>query len=196
VYWSRYGYSVFCRQDFVGIDYGLLDCATYDPLPDYYGGVLWSRLMGTGVSRVSVSDPSSIGNASTIRAYGHCHATSSADMTVLLLNLAPDSGRTAVRSVTIDLAGGRAFAAAEEEASAGAGEAAVMTTEEYHLTAGPSPTQVRLNGKLLQATEEGGLPSMVGSVGSAAAVRLAPASIVFVVLKGAGVTRCHAPVRH
>jgi hypothetical protein len=22
------GYSVFCRQDFVGIDYGMIDCAT------------------------------------------------------------------------------------------------------------------------------------------------------------------------
>jgi hypothetical protein len=23
------GYSVFCRQDFVGIDYGMIDCSTY-----------------------------------------------------------------------------------------------------------------------------------------------------------------------
>ena len=44
------------------------DCATYEPLP-YYGGVLWSRLMGTGVSYTP--NPSTM-----IRAYGHCHPTS------------------------------------------------------------------------------------------------------------------------
>ena len=52
------GYSVFCRQDFVGIDYGIVDCSTYDPLPDYFGGVLFGRLMGRGVlSVVQVSGP-------------------------------------------------------------------------------------------------------------------------------------------
>ena len=40
------GYSVFCRQDFIGADYGMLDCATESPLPDYYAGILWSKLMG------------------------------------------------------------------------------------------------------------------------------------------------------
>jgi hypothetical protein len=45
---AKNGYAAYCRQDFLGIDYAILDCATNDPLPDYFGGVLWSRLMGTG----------------------------------------------------------------------------------------------------------------------------------------------------
>ena len=34
---ARHGYQAFCRQDFVGADYGLLDCASHTPLPDFYG---------------------------------------------------------------------------------------------------------------------------------------------------------------
>merc|ERR1712048_136653 len=76
------GYSVFCRQDFVGIDYGMLDCATNNPLPDYYAGILWSQLMGMNVLQTTSSD------TNTVRAYAHCSAKSSDDVTVLLLNLA------------------------------------------------------------------------------------------------------------
>jgi hypothetical protein len=76
---AKHGYSAFCRQDFVGIDYAMLDCASDDPLPDYYAGVLWSKLMGTAV--VSAASNSSV------RAYAHCKE---ANLTVLLLNLEPD----------------------------------------------------------------------------------------------------------
>ena len=51
------GYAAFCRQDFIGIDYGLLDCETHAPLPDYYGGVLWSMLMGRFVLSVASDAP-------------------------------------------------------------------------------------------------------------------------------------------
>ena len=46
---ARHGYQVFARQDFIGIDYGLLDCLTHDPLPDYYVAALYTRLMAPGV---------------------------------------------------------------------------------------------------------------------------------------------------
>ena len=153
------GYSAFCRQDFVGIDYAMLDCATNDPLPDYYGGVLWSKLMGTGVVRAS---------STAVRAYAHCHPTSQADLTVLLLNLEPDDGAAKPRKVVV-------------------GDAAAAT-EEYHLT-GPSGTgaqSVALNGVLLKASPDGVLPAMVGKAGDAKSVALAPASIAFVVVKGGG----------
>ena len=157
---SSNGYSAFCRQDFIGIDYAMLDCATNDPLPDYFGGVLWSKLMGTGVVRVASS--------SSVRAYAHCHATNPADLTVLLINLEPDNRVSKPQTVVI-----------------GDGTAA---TEEYHLT-GPNGTAaqtVALNGAVLQATAEGVLPAMVGRVGVGKAVVLAPASIAFVVAKGLG----------
>jgi len=79
---AKHGYAAFCRQDFVGIDYGMVDCLTNDPLPDYWGSVLWSRLMGSGVARAASNSTSS-----SLRAYAHCHPTSKADLTVLLLNL-------------------------------------------------------------------------------------------------------------
>ena len=154
------GYSAFCRQDFVGIDYAMLDCATNDPLPDYYSGVLWSKLMGTGVVRAASS--------TAVRAYAHCHPTSQADLTVLLLNLEPDDGAAKPRKVVV-------------------GDAAAAT-EEYHLT-GPSGTgaqSVALNGVLLKASPDGVLPAMVGKAGDAKSVALAPASIAFVVVKGGG----------
>lgn len=70
---ARNGYSAFCRQDFVGIDYGMLDCKTQAPLPDYYGGVLWSMLMGRSVMSVTGAAPLA---GRTIRAYAHCAANS------------------------------------------------------------------------------------------------------------------------
>lgn len=49
---ARAGYATVCRQDFIGADYGLLDCKTHDPLPDYWGALLWLRLMGRRALRV------------------------------------------------------------------------------------------------------------------------------------------------
>ena len=39
---ARNGYSAFVRQDLIGADYGLLDCATALPLPDYFTALLFS----------------------------------------------------------------------------------------------------------------------------------------------------------
>eukprot|EP00037_Helgoeca_nana_P025144 m.271247 g.271247 ORF g.271247 m.271247 type:complete len:616 (-) comp26872_c0_seq1:41-1888(-) len=161
------GYSVFCRQDFVGIDYGMIDCSTYAPLPDYYAGILWSRLMGTAVLRAASS-------SATLRVYSHCSPTPAAGMTVLLLNLDP----VVARNVTL----------------AGVDGAHRV---EWHLTGpgGANGTQIALNGKLLEAVVKGGteyvLPSLEGnavapSPGAPTTVEMAPASIVFVQFSGAG----------
>merc|ERR1712146_713446 len=78
------GYAVFCRQDFVGIDYGLVDQLSYTPLPDYFAGLLWSDLMGTGVVKVFTEAED------TVRAWAHCSpASSGGGVTVLLMNLMP-----------------------------------------------------------------------------------------------------------
>ena len=39
------GCSVFCRQDFIGADYGVVDCLSESPLPDSFSGILWFQLM-------------------------------------------------------------------------------------------------------------------------------------------------------
>ena len=72
---------VLCATD------GMLDCETHAPLPDYYAGILWSKLMGTGVLAVTSStEPDA---ARSVRAYAHCAANRTAAVTVLLINLQP-----------------------------------------------------------------------------------------------------------
>eukprot|EP01052_Picozoa_sp_SAG31_P001766 SAG31_NODE_59_length_29571_cov_20.443506_26_plen_156_part_00 len=135
--------------------YGMVDCSTNDPLPDYFASVLWSRLVGTAVM-------DTVCNSSSVRAYAHGHASSKADMTVLMLNL--DSVRSNIVSIDVGRVEGGA-------------------TEEYHLTEGEYKTEVKLNDVTLRATEDGSLPRMTGRQGVASSVRLALASIAFVVLK-------------
>eukprot|EP00045_Choanoeca_perplexa_P003552 m.31844 g.31844 ORF g.31844 m.31844 type:complete len:570 (+) comp12107_c0_seq1:2-1711(+) len=90
---ARHGYAAHCRQNFIGIDYGLLDCSTNQPLPDYYAGILWGATMGTKVLSVTVSDRSH-----NVRGYAHCSASNASPLvqgwnpkpgqvTLLLLNL-------------------------------------------------------------------------------------------------------------
>lgn len=117
---------------------------------DYFGGVLWSKLMGPGVAHA-------LSNTS-VRAYAHCHATNSSDLTVLLLNL----DTTEPSFVTIDMA----TTAVEQAGSS--------PTFEYHLTGKPHQQTVKLNGKTLAATVEGVLPPMFGQAGVSTAVQLAP----------------------
>ena len=58
---ARNGYSAFLRQDFIGADYGLLDCATALPLPDYFTALLFARLMGPRALDVRATRTSGIG---------------------------------------------------------------------------------------------------------------------------------------
>ncbi|XP_057810770.1 heparanase-like protein 2 isoform X2 [Salvia miltiorrhiza] len=63
---ATFNHKVFCRQSLIGGNYGLLNTHTFIPNPDYYGALLWHRLMGTSV--LSASHTSS----SYLRAYSHC----------------------------------------------------------------------------------------------------------------------------
>ena len=144
----------------------MIDCATHEPLPDYYGGILWSQLMGTGVLSAAVSQ-----GPPTLRAYAHCATQGAAGATVLLLNL--DGGASA--SVSLGQLGG---SSAERE--------------EWHLTGplGTNATAVALNGATLAFRVDpttGGavLPALNGRKvarvpGQNDHVILAPASIAFV----------------
>ena len=48
------GHKSFCRQTLVGGWYGLLNVTGFEPTPDYYSLLLWSRLMGPGVLSAQV----------------------------------------------------------------------------------------------------------------------------------------------
>ncbi|XP_040933761.1 heparanase-like protein 2 [Gossypium hirsutum] len=63
---STYNRKVFCRQTLIGGNYALLSTTTSIPNPDYYGALLWHRLMGSTVLAVTQeSNPN-------LRVYAHC----------------------------------------------------------------------------------------------------------------------------
>ncbi|GMI63509.1 glucuronidase 1 [Hibiscus trionum] len=80
---STYDQKVFCRQALIGGNYGLLNATTYVPNPDYYGALLWHRLMGSTVLAVTKeSDPN-------LRVYAHC-AKKKHGVSLIFINLSKD----------------------------------------------------------------------------------------------------------
>eukprot|EP01043_Picozoa_sp_COSAG02_P037875 COSAG02_NODE_2877_length_7842_cov_3.566060_1_plen_333_part_00 len=204
------GYDMFCRQDFVGIDCewspsfspltthlnrieedssvvscvctdGLIDCATYNPLPDYYAGQIWGRTMGIDVLNVSSTNSSSGG----IRSYAHCSKVGANNsVTLVLINL----GKTDWPNATLEVA------AADSGAAVGSLPKSVNATR--WLLTGPQGTNsslVSLNGKLLTLDSEHNLPRLPGSneefhsVGGRLTIPWIPAeSVQFIILGGIG----------
>lgn len=166
------GYDMFCRQDFVGIDYGLIDCATFNPLPDYYAGVLWGRTMGTKVLNVSSTNSSSGG----VRSYAHC-TTSGDGATLVLINLSEQAwpSATLVFAEPVTLPG-------------------TVSATIWVLTgpAGTNSSLVSLNGHVL-ALEKNQLPLLAGenktllvSANRVTLPEIPPESIQFVTLHEVG----------
>lgn len=196
----------------VGIDYGMIDCQTYTPLPDYYAGVLWGRLMGSEVIalRNNRSDHQ-------LRTYAHCSASTSArdvpalrGLTVLLINL--DSH--AQPSITIELPATLTADDRDRASSAGAVQAKVWVLSG---PGGTNSSRAALNGVELKLIEPAGataagvggshkLPTLDGKAielkqsRSGASMRLslppmAPATIAFIELAGVG-TAVGCPLLH
>jgi heparanase 1 len=80
------GQPIVARQTLSGGDYGMIDDATLDPLPDYFASLLWKRLMGARVLTAAVD-----GAPPTLRAYAHCTPGRPGAATALLINLSPDA---------------------------------------------------------------------------------------------------------
>ncbi|GMI94436.1 glucuronidase 1 [Hibiscus trionum] len=80
---STYDQKVFYRQALIGGNYGLLNATTFVPNPDYYGALLWHRLMGSTVLAVTKeSDPN-------LRVYPHC-AKKKPEVSLIFINLSKD----------------------------------------------------------------------------------------------------------
>ncbi|GMI63520.1 glucuronidase 1 [Hibiscus trionum] len=80
---STYEQKVFCRQALIGGNYGLLNATTFVPNPDYYGALLWHRLMGsTALAVTKESDPN-------LRVYAHC-AKKKPGVSLIFINLSKD----------------------------------------------------------------------------------------------------------
>jgi len=78
---AQAGYQIFCRQDFYGIDYALLDCTYITPVPDYYSAMVWNQVMGSKV--VNTTRP----GKGLVRPYAHCSKQYPGALAVLLINI-------------------------------------------------------------------------------------------------------------
>ncbi|BBN16020.1 hypothetical protein MPTK1_7g02870 [Marchantia polymorpha subsp. ruderalis] len=135
---SLFNTKVFCRQSFVGGNYGLLDRSTFEPNPDYYGALLWRRLMGERVLFINVL------TLDYISAYAHCQKDNKGGVTVLLLNFS----NTTTASFNFNFLGSNKFS----------------FRHEYHMSPadGNITSQVvLLNGQPLAVTSDGKIPRLL-----------------------------------
>lgn len=177
---ARYGYETFCRQDYIGADYGLVDCSTGTPLPDYYTALVWTQTMGAVVLNAEPAPTSK----SAIRVYAHC--TSGTEPS------SPKKGSVTLAVVNI----GESKTVLHVPAHLGS------ITQKYVLSASDDPahslikstgllgTAVLLNGKVLELNSDGTVPKLSGtSVGTKEAT-IPKTSIAFLVLGDAGHADC------
>jgi len=143
---AQAGYQIFCRQDFYGIDYALLDCPGHFPVPDYYLGYVWSLTAGPSVFNTTrpITKP-----AGLIRPYAHCSKQYPGGLTIMIVNIASVTIITQITLTTGSLG---------------------TTREDYLMTSPPPATapypdgmygkKVQLNGVTLNFTVGGELPTI------------------------------------
>lgn len=91
---ARDGVQVVMHNTLVGSDYGLLDETTFAPRPDYWGALLWRRMMGP-----TVLDPGIPGGAG-LHLYAHCLRRSRGGVALLVIN----ADRRAARALKVPTA--------------------------------------------------------------------------------------------
>ncbi|KAL2546697.1 Heparanase-like protein 2 [Forsythia ovata] len=171
---STFNHKVFCRQALIGGNYALLNTTTFIPNPDYYGALLFHRLMGKNVLSINHN------GSPYLRAYSHC-SKNSAGIAVLLINMS--NSTTFEVSVINDL---NLYPA---DHSYGTNQ-----REEYHLTPKDGNIQsdvLLLNGTPLKLTESSDIPAMNPQlVDASLPITVAPDSFVFATLKGFQAPAC------
>ncbi|XP_027098528.1 heparanase-like protein 2 [Coffea arabica] len=169
---STFNHKVFCRQALIGGNYGLLNTTTFIPNPDYYGALLWHRLMGKNVLATTYE------GFPYLRVYSHCSKTSSG-IAVLIMNIS-NSTRFEV-SIVNDYNMGGKFEVGQQR-------------EEYHLTPKDGNIQsdvLLLNGTPLKLTEASDIPALEPQIVDASKpITVVPHSFVFVNLRGFNAPVC------
>jgi Glycosyl hydrolase family 79, N-terminal domain len=94
---AKAGVQVVMHNTLAASDYGLLDERTQTPRPNYWGALLWRRLMGATVL------DSALPIEQGLHVYAHCQRGKSGGVTVLVIN----TDRIASRSLTITSASER-----------------------------------------------------------------------------------------
>jgi hypothetical protein len=94
---AKAGVQVVMHNTLAASDYGLLDERTLQPRPNYWGALLWRKLMGATVLDSGI--PADQG----LHVYAHCQRGTSGGVALLLIN----TDRMASRSLTLTGASGR-----------------------------------------------------------------------------------------
>ncbi|MGN6310335.1 MAG: hypothetical protein ACTHNN_12340 [Xanthobacteraceae bacterium] len=81
---AKAGVQVVMHNTLAASDYGLLDEATLTPRPNYWGALLWRKLMGSTVLNAGVRETS-------LRVYAHCLRDVAGGVAVLAINTDRDT---------------------------------------------------------------------------------------------------------
>ncbi|KAL1325120.1 hypothetical protein AAHE18_13G138800 [Arachis hypogaea] len=204
---STFNHKVYCRQSLIGGDYALLNTTSFIPNPDYYGALLWHRLMGTNV--LSISHDSS----PYLRTYTHCSKKGSG-ITLLLINMEKSTSFNVflVNDMNLypeELASEEKEKEEEEEEKEKEEEEEEeeklnlmdsLKKEEYHLTPKDGNIQsdvVLLNGTPLELTKSKKIPELKPKIvdASSSPIKVAPHSIVFVQINNFNAPACAPPTK-
>ncbi len=162
---ARGGVHVATRWTIAGTQpYALLDDATLTPRPDYWAALLWKRLMGT-----TVLDPAVTNAPAGLRLYSSCTPGVRGGVTTLALNT------------------DHAAPAAIHLRGPGARGASI-----HAVTGDLAGDRVALNGRPLEVTAAGELPSLSPTPVAHGDVTVAPASYAFITQPRAGAWACGA----
>lgn len=82
---ARAGVEAVIHNTLAASDYGLLDENTFEPRPNYWGALLWHRLMGRTVLDAGTSPEPGL------HVYAHCLRDARGGVSVLALNTSPDA---------------------------------------------------------------------------------------------------------
>jgi hypothetical protein len=192
---ARLSYEAFCRQDYIGADYGLVDCSTGSPLPDFWSAVLWSRLTGQVVLNATASGGA---GAESLRTYAHCAATGTSPSAVA------EPGSVTLVAINLDSKAVQVGINSRREGSV-SGHIGEKVATLYQLTPRNEPgsgltnatglngTGINLNGVPLVLDAGGAVPD-IGKLGvnrsASDPLQLPPTSISFVVLHGEAAALC------
>lgn len=167
---ATFNHKVYCRQALIGGNYGLLNTTSFIPNPDYYGALLWHRLMGKTVLATSHF------GSPYLRTYTHC-SKQKPGITMLIINMSNSTSMDV--SVTNDE---NKYPHNYRMTVNGSNQ-----REEYHLTPKDGNIQsdvVLLNGTPLQLTSSQDIPSLSPKiVDSSSPITVAPDSIVYVTIR-------------
>ncbi|KAK8334904.1 hypothetical protein V6Z12_A09G018100 [Gossypium hirsutum] len=172
---STYNHKVFCRQTLIGGNYALLNTTTSIPNPDYYGALLWHRLIGSTVLAITKeSNPN-------LRLYAHC-AKKKPGISIIFINLSKDSSfNVTLPNYEHQSRNSRSTDVAKPEFRGS------KDREEYHLAALAGNIQgqiVLLNDVPMVPTETFDIPTMEPKlVNASTPITIAAHSIVYVTIR-------------